>query len=93
MDARLVVEPRWRGDCTFVLALPAGSPPQPGREDHATPPAHARLAAQTILVVETRADIRQAIAASLARRGIKVAQFATSDAVAAALAEVCGPRR
>jgi signal transduction histidine kinase len=91
MDARLVLEPRWRGGCAFVLALPAASPPQAGPEDRATPPADAPLAARTILLVEDRADIREAIAASLSRRGIKVAQFATSDAVAAALAEGLRP--
>lgn len=91
MDATLVFEPRWRGGCAFVLDLPEASLPAAGREDGPEPLADRSLAAGTILLVEDRTDSREAIAASLSRHGMQVAQFASSDAVAAALAQGLRP--
>lgn len=85
MDGGLTFEPRWTGGSAFVLDLPTA---EPDRAQAASGPQTATghpLAGLAVLLVEDRADTRQAMAQLLRQHGAEVASFANSREVAAAL--------
>jgi CheY-like chemotaxis protein len=91
MDGGLIIEPRWTCGSAFVLDLPLD---RATRRDggHTTMEMRAlSLEGRSILLVEDRADTREALAAMLQRHGAKVVGLASSHEVAAALAEGLRP--
>jgi CheY-like chemotaxis protein len=91
MDGGLIIEPRWTCGSAFVLDLPLD---RATRRDggHTTMEMPAlSLEGRSILLVEDRADTREALAAMLQRHGAKVVGLASSHEVAAALAEGLRP--
>ena len=85
MDGGLTFEPRWTGGSAFVLDLPTAEPD--GAQAASGPQAATGhpLAGLAVLLVEDRADTRQAMAQLLRQHGAEVASFANSREVAAAL--------
>ena len=91
MGGNLAHEPRWTGGCAFVLTLPEAPPPD-GKAPSSQPAARPLpLAGRTILLVEDRADTREAMAGTLRLHGAEVHALASSAEVAGALAQGLRP--
>jgi signal transduction histidine kinase len=91
MDGTLALDTRWRGGSAFVLDLPSAkraAAPVPG--DAGAIPDRA-LAGRSILLVEDRADTREAMAQMLRQHGADVTGCADLPEVAAVLAEGLRP--
>lgn len=85
MGGSLAHEPRWTGGCAFVLTLPEAAPPD-GKAPSSQPAARPLpLAGRTILLVEDRADTREAMAGTLRLNGAEVHALDSSAEVAGAL--------
>lgn len=91
MDGGLAIDPRWRGGSAFVLDLPAATLPAAAHSAASLPGRGLSLEGRSILLVEDRADTREAVAQILRQQGAAVASFGSSQAVAAALAGGLSP--
>lgn len=87
MDGTLALDPRWRRGCGFVVSLPPAPLPLAAAPAQRAEPLPAMpLAGRGILLVEDRADTREALAALLRLHGAEVHACAAAAPVAAALA-------
>jgi DNA-binding NtrC family response regulator len=85
MDGGLTFEPRWTGGSAFVLDLPAAELGGAEVARGSQTATGLSLAGLAVLLVEDRADTRQAMTQLLRQHGAEVASFANSREVAAAL--------
>ncbi len=87
MDGTLALDPRWQRGCAFVVTLPPAPLPLAAAPAPDVEPLPAMpLAGRHILLVEDRADTREALAGLLRLHGAEVHACAASAPVAAALA-------
>ena len=91
MGGSLVLDPRWTGGSAFVVDLPATDLMRVQAASADAAGAGLSLEGQTILLVEDRADTREAMAQLLRQHGARVAAFDNSRDVAIALAEGLQP--